>query len=79
MILMTIILHMGLLVIFTSLLTKKGFPNKGEDILFVSLIVFAPIFSLIYIFSSQKNSFLSLYFKRKALEEQKNYQASNIA
>jgi hypothetical protein len=65
----TVAILFNLLLIGTVifLLAKDGVP-KGNEVLLLIPLIFAPIFSLIAILGANE-SWLSLYFKRKALEE----------
>lgn len=61
---------------FIIIMTIKETPNSGEDIAAVSAIYVLVILNITYIFFSktEKESWLTLYFKRKALEEKKKIQ-----
>lgn len=72
-----IILNIILVVMVIFLFSTKGMP-EGDDLIVVIPMVAAPIFSLIALFSAKRETWLSLYFKRKALEEkQKIEQLTN--
>ena len=62
---------------FIIIMTIKETPKSGEDIAAVSAIYVLVILNITYIFFSKtdKESWLTLYFKRKALEEKKKIQA----
>lgn len=62
---------------FIIIMTIKETPNSGEDIAAVSAIYVLVILNITYIFFSktEKESWLTLYFKRKALEEKKKIQS----
>jgi hypothetical protein len=47
---------------------KSGIP-KGNDWLIFILLFFAPIFNMIALFVQKGDNWLSLFLKRKALEE----------
>lgn len=65
-----IILNFLLLVTVIYLFMTKGAPN--EDELFLVFVLFAaPISSLVALFVKGGDSWLSLYLKRKTLEERK--------
>jgi hypothetical protein len=49
--------------------------ERLEDILFVLLMLLTPILNLIYFFLWSGESWLGCYFKRKAMEEKRKYQA----
>jgi hypothetical protein len=56
------------------LLGKQGFPNPNKEgiaFLLVILILLTPIINLIYLLFMKGESWLSLYFQRKAAEERK--------
>jgi hypothetical protein len=63
-----IILNVILIVTMVFLIAIEGMP-EGKGTLLVILIVVAPICSLIVLFGAKGEAWLSLYFKRKALEE----------
>lgn len=55
-----------------------GFPSRGDgEFYFILLIIITPIVNLIALFWSDNDpsSWLALYFKRKALEEETKIQA----
>jgi len=62
---------------FLIFMTIKETPSRGEDIAIVSSIYVLLFLNITYIFFSKTNkeSWLTLYFKRKALEEKKKIQA----
>jgi len=62
---------------FIIFMTIKETPNRGEEIAAVSALYVLVILNITYIFFSKtdKESWLTLYFKRKALEEKKKIQA----
>jgi hypothetical protein len=62
---------------FIIIMTIKETPKSGEDIAAVSAIYVLVILNITYIFFSktEKESWLTLYFKRKALEEKKKIQS----
>ena len=73
-----IILFIDLAVLgFIIFMTIKETPNSGEEIALVTSIYVFLVLNLTYIFFSRtdKESWLTLYFKRKALEEKKKIQA----
>lgn len=63
-----IVLNMLLIVTAVYLFATKGAPKKGEVFL-VGVLFAAPISSLIALFLKGGDSWIGLYFKRKALEE----------
>jgi hypothetical protein len=64
-----ITLNVLMLITFFYLLTTQGAP-KGNDIYLVALVFSTPIMNLIALTLDREN-WLGLYFKRKALEEKK--------
>ena len=64
---LAILFNLLLIGVVIFLFAKEGVP-KGNELLLLIPMIFAPIFSLIAIFGASDN-WLSLYFKRKALEE----------
>ena len=62
---------------FTIVMTIIDTPNGGEGIAAVSAICVFLILNITYIFFSktEKESLLTLYFRRKALEEKKKIQS----
>lgn len=66
---LAILFNLLLIGVVIFLFVKEGVP-KGNELLLVIPMIFAPIFSLIAIFGAN-DSWLSLYFKRKALEEKR--------
>ena len=62
---------------FIIIMTIKETPDSGEDIAAVSVIYVLVILNIKYIFFSktEKESWLTLYFKRKALEEKKKIES----
>ena len=67
---MAIILNLALLGTVIFLCIKNGMPNENEYFIF-SIITITPIISLVVLFGGRDKSLIELYFKRKALEEQK--------
>jgi uncharacterized membrane protein YbhN (UPF0104 family) len=63
-------LNFLLLVMVLFLFATDGAP-EGEAWLFVILIIAASICNLIVLFGARGETWLSLYFKRKTLEEKK--------
>jgi hypothetical protein len=61
-------LNIFLLVVVVFLLATKGMPNGDELIIFIPMVA-APICSLFALFGASGETWLSLYFKRKTLEE----------
>jgi len=55
-------------------LADEGFPSKSKEILLVIFLFVTPIASLLALYSKSNTGlflYLKLYFKRKAVEEQK--------
>lgn len=69
-----IILNLVLVATTIYLLISKGVPDN-EGLFFVSLLLSAPTTSLIALLLSDRESWLGLYFKRKALEEKKKIES----
>ena len=59
---------LGMVIFFYA---TEGVPSGGDDLFWFILMTLAPVFSLIVIFGSKGDNWLSLYFKRKALEEKR--------
>ena len=59
-----------LLGVVVFLLASEGAPEGGYWLLFIPMVL-APLFSLIAIFGTKGDNWLSLYFKRKVLEEKR--------
>ena len=69
---LAIIANLGWLIAFVYSLIKDGFPKTDEDAAIISLVGLTIILNLIVIIFYGKNqNWLSLYLKRKTLEEQK--------
>jgi len=67
-----ILLNIAVLLFFAYMITKEGLPKEGKDLIFIFLfLLFTPLINLLYIFIRKEESWLTLYFKRKALEEKK--------
>ena len=68
-----------LLGFLTSLIVKNGFPDSDDsEFLFACTAILTPVFNLVYQFSDKKgDGWLSLYLRRKALEEQKKIDQMN--
>jgi hypothetical protein len=69
-----IILNVILLIVIVVLIAKEGFPGPEDegflfDLLSFLLIVLTPIVSLVALLLEKSGSWLSLYFRRKAVEE----------
>ena len=65
---LAIVFNLFLLGVLIFLLAKEGAP-KDEAWLLIIPGILSPIFSLIAIFGVKGDNWLSLYLKRKALEE----------
>ena len=72
-----IVLNFILLGSFAFELATASSTPSGTDWFFVILIVAVPICSLIALFGSSGDSWLALYFKRKALEEKNKIERLN--
>ena len=65
-------LNICLFIMSCFLLNKEGFPKDIEGVLIFSLITLTPVINLLYTYTNKgfsSENILSLYFKRKALEE----------
>jgi hypothetical protein len=71
-----ILFNLYLLGMVIFLFLTKNAP-KGEDWLVITPMILAPLFSLLTLFGSNKDNWLSLYFKRKVLEEKKKIDQLN--
>ena len=73
-----IAITLNILVIGTVvyLVSTKG-ASGGMDLALAALFVAAPIASLLALYSSGEDSWLSLFFKRKALEEKAKIERLN--
>jgi Gpi18-like mannosyltransferase len=67
----SIILNILCLITISYLLIKNGFPASHREIFLVIIFIITPIINLLYITIWSGNTWLSLYLKRKMLEEQK--------
>jgi hypothetical protein len=71
-------LNLLLIVTVVYLFATKGAPGKDE--LFLVIVLFAaPISSLLALFLKGGESWIGLYFKRKALEEKKKIESLSKA
>lgn len=66
-----ILLNFVLICLAVFILCEEGFPNNTFNSFVFFSFLCAPIASLIVILGSNDKSLIGLYFKRKALEEQK--------
>jgi hypothetical protein len=66
-----IVLNAALLLALALLLANKGVPSRTEDLAVLGLLFAAPLASLVALSLRNADTLLSLYLKRKALEEQK--------
>lgn len=73
---LAILANVILLAFLCYMLIEQGMPNDDEFYL-VILLFTAPILSMWALFISPSESWLGLYFKRKALEEKKKIQELN--
>ena len=63
-----VIFNLLLIAMVVFLIITEGVPD-GEDVFFVALLLAAPISSLFALLIGDEESWIGLYFKRKALEE----------
>ncbi len=67
-----ILLNIALIVTFCFMTAKFGLPKIDEREFLLFLLIFVtPLINLLYIFFSKGESWLALYFKRKAMEEKR--------
>lgn len=71
-----IVLNFILIGIVAVMFATKGAP-KGDDWMLVIPMIAAPVCSIIALLVSTDDGWMSLYFKRKALEEKKKIEAIN--
>lgn len=65
-----IVLNVGLLLYIAFILAKHGVP-RGEELFFVALFTIVPIVSIFALLNVGGDDWISLYFRRKALEERR--------
>lgn len=70
-----ILANLLLLVAVGFVLADEGIPNSPADGMIVAILIVAPVVSLAYCLLPSGNSWLGLYFKRKAMEEQRRMDA----
>ena len=71
-----IVFNFILLGVVVFLFVTEGVPS-GDEWLFLIPMIAAPVCSIIALLCSTGDSWLPLYFKRKALEEKKKIEALN--
>jgi hypothetical protein len=64
---------LNVLLVITGLFlfATYGAPKENRDIFFVAILFAAPIISVIALSQGSKKTWLRMYFKRKALEEER--------
>jgi hypothetical protein len=71
MILIAVSLNLVLLCFVAYLFVTQGPPSKPDDVLLASLLIAAPISSLMALLVRGGESWLQMYLKRKKLEEKR--------
>ena len=71
------ILNILLLLGFLVSVTASGFPKETGWALFSLVVLLTPLVNLFCLHMPSSSDWLILYFKRKALEEQKKIEALN--
>ena len=71
--LLAILSNLALMLFIGIMTAKKGWPLKDDSvsILLFFLLALTPLANLMYIFLGSGESWLGLYFKRKAMAEKK--------
>lgn len=64
-----IIINVILIIVVGYLVSIKGLPDTADDVFIVIVFFAAPITSLFALTLKDGDSWIGLYFKRKALEE----------
>ena len=74
-----VVLNISLIAVWVFLMWDEGFPNKPFFQLFALLMCAAPVCSLIalWVTPGKGENLLTLYFRRKILEEKKKIEALN--
>ncbi|HCS27457.1 MAG TPA: hypothetical protein DIW43_08375 [Spongiibacteraceae bacterium] len=67
---LAILANIALLILVAYILYEQGMPNGEEWMLFIPMTA-APILNMVALFANTEDSWLALYFRRKALEEKK--------
>lgn len=73
---LAIVLNLCLFLFIGYMLVKHGLP-KGDDILFAFLFTIVPALSILALWNVEGHDWLSLYFRRKTLEEQRKIDELN--
>jgi uncharacterized membrane protein len=72
-----VVLNLILILVIVIALINHGKVPDGKEILLAILFLIAPTCSLIALLGSKDNTWLSLYLRRKALEEEQKIQELN--
>ena len=55
----------------------NGNPNRIEELILLILLMITPLFNTLYILQNSGDNFISLYLKRKAMEEKMKIEKMN--
>jgi hypothetical protein len=55
----------------------NGNPNRIEELILLILLMITPLFNILYILQNSGDNFISLYLKRKAMEEKMKIEKMN--
>ncbi|VUZ85106.1 hypothetical protein MELA_01482 [Candidatus Methylomirabilis lanthanidiphila] len=72
---LAILLNIALIGLFLYFLVTKGLPKEGSESLIALLLFAAPTSTLWALLIDKDENWLSLYLRRKALEERKKIQS----
>ena len=72
-----IVLNICLVIWMGYLLMKHGMPNHGVEFVLLFFALAAPIVSTVAIWNTSGEDWISLYFRRKALEERQKIEQLN--
>jgi len=67
---LSVLLNLGSILLVGWLVFDKGFPSNGKDIILLTFFGITPIVNLFVLSTSGSGDWLSLFLRRKALEEQ---------
>ncbi len=65
---LSILLNIAVVTAMIFLIASEGIPDEGKYMLLFVLLIFTPIVNL-YVLLGKNGDWVSLYFKRKAMEE----------
>ena len=71
-----IVLNFSLLIFLGFMLIQEGL-SKGKELLFLVFLTIVPVVSIYALWDSRGSDWVSLYFRRKALEEQRKIDELN--